>query len=563
MANRNSNAHFSLAPQVEIERSTFDRSCNVHTSMNVGDLIVFYWDEILPGDTFEIQTSKVARLQTLIAPVMDNLYLDTYYFFVPNRLVWDDWKFFMGENDRAWYPETVYRIPKVSNPTQSNLDTPGWNQGTLADYMGLPIYADVSPVHFAVNALPFRAYALIWNEWFRDENLQDCLLIPTDEGGTTTGSQVNPVYGGKIMKANKYHDYFTSCLPGPLKAPETPLIEGIMPVRTYSGNLIQGTGTPMRMITTSGGVPSGNKHMVTNGSDVKQLNTTSSETVGNALMPSNLYVNMADLRIPEEGGLLGDVSALTINGLRQAFQIQRLLERDARGGTRYIELLKSHFSVTSPDARLQRPEYLGGNRIPLNIEQVVNTTGNQQMQLLPGDVSGWSQTSDSHFDVQKSFVEHGYILGLMVARYDHTYQQGVERAWSRENRLDFYWPALAHLGEQPVYKKELMVDVANSDNEPVFGYQEAWAEYRYKPNYVTGAMRSALNNSLDMWHFADWYEDEPYLSNEWIQEDKNNVDRALAVKSTVENQIFMDIFVKNKATRPMPLYSIPGFIDHF
>lgn len=575
MTNRNSNARFELAPQVETERSTFDRSCNIKTSFDVGQLIPFYVDEVLPGDTFEISTSKVARLQTLITPVMDNLYLDTYYFFVPNRLVWDHWQEFCGENKTGtWYPDVEYTIPQVFPPSGSfDGEGNGWITGTIADYMGIPCNYDLNlqdEVDNTINALPFRAYALICNEWFRDENLQDPLYIPTGDA-TIVGSNgdnyvTDVVAGGKPFIACKYHDYFTSCLPSPQKGPDVSFLTGYAPVVGVANASI---GTIAKTDTkpyTVANINTGNTvrgQLLLSNSNNGQMATLLTEEFGvnNAQgYFNNLFANLSDTRIP--GLVPGTSVAASINQLRQAFQIQRLLEKDARGGTRYIEILKSHFGVTSPDARLQRPEYLGGNRVPLNIEQVLQTS--ETTDTTPqGNLAGWSQTNDYNDDVHKSFVEHGYIIGLMCARYDHSYQQGLNVMWKRKSRFDFYWPALAHLGEKPVYDYEIFWKDGNDITYETFGYQEAWAEYKYQPNYITGEMRSQYAQSLDFWHFADDYATVPQLSEEWIIEDKTNIDRCLAVSSRVSNQIFIDIMVKNKCTRPMPLYSIPGLIDHF
>lgn len=563
MTDRNTNAHFELAPQVAIERSTFPYNCNVHTSFNVGDLIPFYCIEVLPGDSFKIETSKVARLQTLIAPVMDNLYLDTYYFFVPNRLVWDHWQAFCGENNATYWTQlTEYAVPQIDMPEE------GWDSGTIADYFGIPTMIS-NPGEYEgrikVNALPFRAYCKIWNDWFRDENLQDPLYFPMGDA-MVGGNQLTPYKGGVPAKANKYHDYFTSCLPAPQKGPDVSFVDGIVPIYTHLMDIVNPNGKePLHLGTHNNQNLSTNRSVSAyfNGGKIGYLNTNDADSSSpgtTKLVPTNLYGSLGDLKEYVNGEFVRSLD-FTINSLRQAFQVQRLYEKDARGGTRYIEILKTHFGVTSPDSRLQRAEYLGGNRVPLNIEQVINTTSGAN-GLLPGDASGWSQTNDTHFDVDKSFVEHGYLIGLMVARYDHTYQQGLERMWSRHHRFDFYWPALAHLGEKAVYVDEIYLDSDNGEYD-VFGYQEAWAEYRYKPNYVTGNMRSNMNNSLDIWHFADYYDKKPTLSYAWIEEDQNNIDRCLTVSSNVDNQIFADVFIKNTATRPLPLYSIPGLIDHF
>lgn len=560
MSNRNTNAHFALSPQVSVERSTFDRSFNVKTTFNVGDLIPFFCDEVLPGDTFEIDTSKVCRLQTLITPVMDNLYLDTYYFFVPNRLVWEHWQEFCGENTQsAWYPSVEYTVPqliiKPSEPIEAC---------SIADYFGLPVgqVAD----EYGVNALPFRAYALICDEWFRDQNLMKPVYVPKGDASINYGNNRDNywdvAYGNKPFTACKFHDYFTSCLPAPQKGESVNLLEGNAPVFTSLEEItdtgISLTNVPLNMVGRNGSVQSGERAISVNNGIVSRLNTGLTNAVASdILQPINLFADISN------------ASPLGVNEIRQAFAVQRMLEKDARGGTRYIELLKSHFGVESPDARLQRPEYLGGSRMPFNIQQVTQTSSTDETSPI-GTNAGWSLTSETSTDVRKSFTEHGYIIGLMCARYDHTYQNGIERFWSRKGRYDYYWPALAHLGEQAVLNKELFAFGYDDDvfMNGVFGYQEAWAEYRYKPNYVTGLMRSNTDKSLDIWHFADDYfvEGEPFmpiLSEDWIVEDKANVDRTLAVSSSVSNQIIADVLVQNKCTRPMPLYSVPGLVDHF
>lgn len=560
--NRNAESHFALNPtNIDIRRSTFDRSHSLKTSFNVGDIVPFFIDEVLPGDTFNVDTSKVVRLQTLLTPVMDNIYLDTYYFFVPNRLTWSHWKQFNGENtESAWIPQTEYEIPQITAPVGT-----GWSVGTIADYLGVP----TGVPGLSVSALPFRAYALVMNEWFRDENLSDPLVVPVDDAtvaGVNTGTFVTDVAkGGLPYKAAKYHDYFTSCLPSPQKGPDVliPVAQSAsLPVITRADSVPEPTNIGLfgkSKFTVPGGIGTGT-FTHSDGDVFKFTKSDSPITLssGDAIVPTNLWAVQS-----------GDVAAATINQLRMAFQIQKLYEKDARGGSRYIEILKSHFGVTSPDARLQRPEYLGGNRIPININQVVQQSATASGETAQGTVTGMSVTTDTHSDFTKSFTEHGFVIGVMVARYDHTYQQGLERFWSRKDRFDYYWPVFANIGEQAVKNKEIYAQgpakkdsAGNVIDDQVFGYQEAWADYRYKPSRVTGEMRSQYAQSLDVWHLADDYSALPTLSDSWIREDKTNVDRVLAVTSTTSNQLFADIYIKNRTTRPMPMYSIPGLIDH-
>lgn len=558
--NRNTESHFSLSPHVDISRSRFDRSASLKTSFNAGDVVPFFLEEVLPGDTFSVDTSKVVRMQTLLTPMMDNVYLDTYYFFVPNRLVWDHWKEFCGENtESAWIPQTEYIMPQITSPAGQ-----GWSVGTIADYFGIP----TGVAGLSVSALPFRAYALIMNEWFRDQNLQDPLVVPTDDStvaGVNSGTFVTDVAkGGKPFIAAKYHDYFTSALPAPQKGPDVtiPVAQaGSYPVIPKStlvpDSLLDGTLYKAKIFNAemnSGGTNTGLGFQVSSDSLTGDQVAGSFPAPGNRLgstpVISNLWA-VAD----------GNAAAATINQLRLAFQIQKFYERQARGGSRYTEVVRSFFGVTSPDARLQRPEYLGGNRVPININQIVQQSGTESSGTPQGTVVGQSLTTDKHSDFTKSFTEHGLIIGVMVARYDHTYQQGLNRLWSRKDKFDFYWPVFANIGEQAIKNKEIFAQGTDKDNE-VFGYQEAWAEYRYKPNMVTGEMRSGYAQSLDVWHLADDYSTLPSLSDSWIREDKANIDRVLAVTSAVSNQFFADIYVKNYCTRPMPMYSVPGLIDH-
>lgn len=559
---RNENTRFALNPtNLDIARSTFRRDHSVKLSFNVGDVIPFYVDEVLPGDTFQVKTSMVARLQTLLTPMMDNLYLDTYFYFVPNRIVWQHWRELMGENTQsAWIPSVEYSVPQVTAPSG------GWSIGSIADYMGIP----TGVANLSVNALPFRAYALIMNEWFRDENLSDPLNIPVDDatlaGSNGTNYITDVVKGGMPFKAAKFHDYFTSALPAPQKGPDVtiPVAQGgNLPVVTLADRVDHSQFKAPMSAWISGSQPNKDYSSVIQtwnfgsnfgGTDVESVSTgvgfDSPTSRDGSMYLDNLWAIQS-----------GTVTAATINQLRMAFQIQKLYEKDARGGTRYIEILKSHFGVTSPDARLQRPEYLGGNRIPVNINQVVQSSATQSSGTPLGDTAAFSVTTDVHGDFIKSFVEHGFVIGIMVARYDHTYQQGLERFWSRRDRLDYYFPVFANIGEQPILNKEIYAQGTAQDDE-VFGYQEAWADYRYKPSRVAAEMRSKAPTSLDVWHLADEYTQLPKLSDAWIREDKTNVDRVLAVTSSVSNQMFADLYVQCKATRPMPMYSIPGLIDH-
>lgn len=573
--NRNSNSRFAQAPQVDIQRSTFDRSSGHKTTFNAGKLVPIYVDEVLPGDTFEMKTSAIIRGSTPIFPVMDNANLDIYFFFVPNRLVWDHWKEFNGENTTSKWEQTIeYSIPQMAPPL-TNGKVVGWEKGTLADYMGIPTLvgpgASQTNPEYTVNHLPFRAYCLIWNEWFRDQNLQDPVLIDTGDSqtnGTHLVPEKNPIVnqnqaaltGANLLPVNKYFDYFTGALPEPQKGPDVLLPLGSMaPVITNNEtNKIPSNAAMIFNAPQTGATGSNHILMIqkgTGGASTNQgrlvagnQNASSGDITG--IAPQNLVAD------------LGNATAATINELRLAFQLQKLYERDARGGTRYIEIIKSHFGVTSPDARLQRPEYLGGERIPINIDQVIQTSGTAEGTTPQGNTGAYSLTGNQGSYFKHSFVEHGYVLGLACVRTEHTYQQGLEKIWNRKNRFDFYWPALANIGEQAILNKEIFLQPSKSTNEEAFGYQEAWAEYRYKPSRVSSAFRSNVTGSLDAWHYADYYEDLPKLSAEWIQETYKNVDRTLAVQSNLEDQYIADFWFKCKCTRPMPIYSIPGLIDH-
>lgn len=586
--NRNTSSHFAIAPQAEISRSRFSRNSSLKTSFNAGSIIPIFVDEVLPGDTFSLDTACVVRMQSLITPVMDNMYLDTYYFFVPYRLVWSHWQEFMGENTQtAWIPQVQYQIPQIEPPEN------GWQVGTIADYFGIPTGVD----DFTCSALPFRAYALIMSEWFRKEAVSAPLNIPIGDslqsGSNGSTFVTDVVNGGVPYVAAKYPDYFTSALPGPQKgspvmvplgndAPVFGRDQAALELR-YINNPPPSSGYPNFMVTQLNTYPYSDfgtssetyisaMHAVSSTyipspfsptSKIGDINGTSPSVATNyalGLRPKG--TNTRQNSDPNWSSVYADLTQATgisVNTLRLAFQVQKLFEKDARSGSRYIEILKGHFGVTSPDARLQRPEYLGGKRINVNVNQVVQTS--ESANTPQGNTAAYSLTTSRHSDFTKSFVEHGIVIGVAVVRYDHTYQQGLQRFWSRKDRFDFYWPVLANIGEQPVLNKEIYLQGSSTDDE-VFGYQEAWADYRYKPSIVTGEMRSSYATSLDSWHLADDYNSQPYLSDSWIREDPANVDRVLAVSSAVSNQFFGDFYFKLTCVRPMPLYSIPGLIDH-
>lgn len=552
------NSYFSTyKSDLERPRSRFDRSSSIKTSFNVGDLVPFYLDEVLPGDTFDVETSFVTRLQTLITPPMDDLFLDMYYFFVPSRLCWTHWKEFMGESTSSWTSDVEYQVPQLtfSKPDKTVL------QKSLLDYFGVPINPDGV---LSISRLPINAYNLIWNEWFRDENLQDEILVDIDDGNVEFDKS-NSAKGGKLLKVNKLHDYFTSALPQPQKGEDVTIssIFGDIPVVTRDKVNNTGKHPAVSLVNVNGyPISEGKYRSMYAASNVPLLpsrpesyttlnfGTTETPLDSNIAADSGIYFN----------NLYADPSAsdpLTVNSLRLAFATQQMLETDARSGSRYVELLRGHFGVISPDGRLQRPELLSANRTRINVHQIVQQSESNTTPL--GTTAAMSLTSNTDNSFVKSFTEHGFVIGVMCARYTHTYQQGLQRMWSRKNRLDYYFPILANIGEQPIYSREIYYEndgFGSLDN--VFGYQEAWADYRYKTSIVTGEMRSGISNSLQSWHFADYYAKKPTLSSEWIQEDKTNVDRTLAVTSKLADQIFGDFYVKNLTTRVMPVHSIPG-----
>lgn len=549
--------NFSLTPSIHRPRSKFDLSQSVKTTVNVGDLIPFYIQEVYPGDTHKVDATFVARANTpFIKPVMDNLFFDQYYFFVPSRLVWDKWQVLMGENTEGYWANTE----DVSVP-QAVIDDILLPQ-TIANYFGIPAFdygADSYERQVFVSDLPFRAFALIWNDWFRDQNTQEPVFIYKGSDNNSYDLQMpwsSGEYHGFCPKISKVHDYFTSCLPAPQKgdAVELPLT-GDAPVITKSQTITQRSDA---VNLTWASLGSANvlpqswynlaiQHTGGNGFNETSINGTAiTAPTDYQLYPSNLWAD------------LSNVTSATVNDLRFAFQLQKMLENDARGGTRYAEILQSHFGVVSPDARLQRPEYLGGSRSPLSIQQVTQSTGSDDQSAPLGQVGAFSLSS-GNCKFTKGFVEHGFIIGVGAIRYFHTYQQGIERFWTRKTRTDFYLPVFSNIGEQPVYQSELY---ALADPTAVFGYNEAWADLRYRPNKVTGYLQSGIDGSLDIWHFADDYSNAPILNSQFIQENGANVDRTLTIGSEYTPNFIMDFYINNHAIRVLPTYSYPGLIDH-
>lgn len=545
--NRNSEQHYAQVPHAEIRRAKFQRDFNLLTTMNEGDLVPIYLDEVLPADTFKINLNALVRMATPLYPVMDNAYMDFYFFFVPARLLWKHFQNLMGQNDSTFWAETTeYTTPVTTAPEG------GWNVGTLADYFGIP--TGVSGLK--VNSLPFRAYAKVWNEWFRDENLQQPVTQSMDDTTTTgvnTGTNLSDAEaGGLPLKVCKYKDYFTSCLPSPQKAAEPVTIPmlGNAPVKIYGDAEL--TSEPNWLYNERSYI-GGN----TERAKIYATDPTTNEKNKNKLSWNGVYNGHTDTdQMAYIGADLSNITGATINELRQAIAVQHIFERDARTGTRYKEILKGAWGVTSPDARLDRSEYIGGHRMPINVNQVIQTSSTDSTSP-QGNTGAYSMTTLSRNMCTYSATEHGYVLGLAAIRVDHSYQQGLSRLWTRSTRFSYYDPMLANLGEQAVLNQEIYAQGKEKDEE-VFGYQEAWADYRYRTNMVTSEMRSSYAQTLDAWHYADKYDALPTLSSTWIKEGTENIDRTLAVQSSNSHQFICNFYYEQAWTRPMPIYSVPG-----
>nr|DAV71601.1 MAG TPA: Major capsid protein [Microviridae sp.] len=550
--NRNNERHFLQVPQMHTSRTRFNRDQTILTTFDSGKLIPFFVDEVLPGDTFQIDTSAIIRMTTPKYPVMDDAFIDFYYFYCPNRILWDDFKRFMGEVDnKPWMPTTTYSVPQIV--IKGTNEQPKPYERTILDYMGIPTKVKGT---FSVNALPVRAYVKIWNEFFRDQNVENEAVLETKSanqefavGGGTGGSEEgvsletilkNAIKGGFCLPVNRFHDYFSSCLPYPQRGPEVALpMQGNAAVKLYEdiGLTQEKAGADTIKLYQNGEIYN---TVETAGKRPAIVSSTSLQSTETAYLGTDL----------------GSITAATINELRNAIAVQQYYEAMARGGSRYREQVQTLWNVTISDKTVQIPEYLGGGRYRVGMNQIVQTSGQQSANDTPiGETGAMSVTPINESSFTKSFEEHGFVIGVMCVRHSRTYQQGLERFWSRIDRLDYYVPQFANLGEQPVKKKEIMLTGTSSDEE-TFGYQEAWADYRMKPNRVSGLMRSNATGTLDFWHYADNYKTVPTLSQEWMTEEKTEIARTLIVQN--EPQFFGAIRVANKTTRCMPLYSVPG-----
>lgn len=573
---RNNEAHFNQVPNLEITRSRFKRDQDIKLTFDAGQLIPFYVDEVLPGDTFSIDNVGLIRMSTPIFPVMDNCYLDYYYFFCPNRILWEHWKEFMGEvTDEPWVQGTEYTVPqlKIKGGTAENKFP---MENSILDYMGIPTKIIGETGELDVNALPVRAYVKIWNEWFRDQNVdnpainsnKDADVNYKDSGKDATLETIlqEAYTGGRTLPINRFHDYFSSTMPSPQRSTESVTIPmlGNAPIYGYKEKELinKWQSSVSNQASEITGAYKTYENAV-NGS--KTIITSTKTNLPKPLQFTTDFVgresDFLNRGIAYMGADLSGVTGATINQLRQAFQVQKYFEELARGGSRYREQIYSLFRTRISDKTVQIPEYLGGDRIMINMSQVVQTSGTTDVSP-QGNVSAMSVTGFGKSAFTKSFEEHGFVIGVCCVRHDHTYQQGLERMFSRKNKLDYYFPVFANLGEQAVLKKELYAQGTETDEE-AFGYQECWADYRMKPNRICGAFRSNATGTLDSWHYGDNYTRAPALSQEWMKEGSAEIARTLAVENKVnEPQFIADILVKNTTVRPMPMYSVPGLIDH-
>lgn len=565
--NRNKLAHFSQAPTVDIERSGFTIDHTHSTTLDAGLLYPIFKMEILPGDTITLESAELCRMATPIFPVFGNCYLDTYFFFVPNRLVFDHWKQFCGENDdSAWDDPVEYFVPHIQAPGT------GFESGSLADHFGgIPIKVG----RLSVNALPFRAYNLIYNEWFRNQNLVSPVMVSKADTQAYDDSVRYP------KPVARFRDYFSSCLPAPQKGDAVALpLSGVLPVVSMKDSFFADLGyVPSKV----GGIDTSWLQLSGIGFSDEYIGLMARRSI-DQVEDSNIYDLEGDdswngsgssngaFEPYNLGAIVGAGTSIlaSINDLRMAFAMQRVLELFARGGSRYVEMIRNFFHVIPDDASLQRPEYLGGHHIPLNISQVIqNSATTIDGSNTPlGQVGAMSKSVNAGKLFTKSFCEHGHVIGVACIRTDRSYQQGLDRMWSRKSFYDFYLPQLAHISEQPVLYKEIYATGNEAEDNAVFGFQEPWVEYRTAQNIVTGGFRhNADSGGLDAWTYADWYSSKPYLSAEWLAEGKENVNRTLAVQSDDatmrDTQFYLDMYFKAVSARPLPLYSIPGLVDHF
>lgn len=549
--NRNNERHFNQIPEMKASRTRFNRDQTILTTFDSGKLIPFYVDEVLPGDTFNVNTAAIIRMSTPKYPVMDDAFIDFYYFYCPNRILWDNFKYFMGEEEETpWMPKKEYAVPQIKIKGTDAAPKP--DERSILDYMGVPTKIKKE---FGINALPVRAYVKIWNEFFRDENVDNAAVLKTDDANvdyefgsesSLQGAENNAYKGGNLLIVNKFHDYFTSCLPYPQRGPAVKLpIQGNARITGFKNSQLDEKAPLYANSFFDGSTNPGNTkdRLYAIAEDGSTGSAYLNIGTGTGTNHTTVYL----------GADLGSVTAATINDLRKAVAVQQYYEALARGGSRYREQVQALWDVTISDKTVQIPEYLGGGRYHVNINQIVQTAENDNSPL--GETGAMSVTPINESSFTKSFEEHGFVIGVCCVRHNRSYQQGLERFWSREDRLDYYVPQFANLGEQPVKKKEIMLTGTAKDEE-TFGYQEAWADYRMKPNRVSGLMRSNATGTLDFWHYADNYSTVPTLSQDWMKEGNAEIARTLVVQN--EPQFFGAIRVANKTTRRMPLYSVPG-----